>query len=236
MASALAFGFDFDHTLAVDHALERVAFYELAKELGEPIEENAVAHRAQIDTLLSDFRAGTLTLDDMVARFVASLHDVHVTERDDAEQYREICYRLVDTHVEPMPGAREFLAHLAGLGIPVAILTNGWSPLQEKKIAVVGFDGPILVSGTIGAAKPSARAFARLVETLALPPELIWYVGDNPVADIGGAIASGLRAAWVDHGELTYPQSQPPPTMRVTDLRELIERFPGPVEAVEKRR
>jgi putative hydrolase of the HAD superfamily len=231
----LAVGFDFDHTLGIDHALERVAFYQLAAELGEPLKESDVAYRAQIDTLLSDFRAGTITLEGAVSRFVASLHGVHETDRADAERFREICYSLVPTHVEAMPGARELLTHLNRLAIPVAILTNGWSPLQQKKIAAVGFDGPVLVSDVIGAAKPSARAFRRLVETLALPPEAIWYVGDNPVADIGGAIAAGMRAAWVDHGELSYPQSQPPPTVRVADLHELIDRFPGPVEAVEKR-
>ncbi len=231
----LAFGFDFDHTLAVDHALEREAFYKLAGELGEPIPPEDVAHKAQIDTLLADFRAGTMTLDDVVKRFVASLHDVHMTDRDDTDRYRDICYELVGTHVQPLPGACELLAHLESVGFPQAILTNGWSPLQEKKIAVIGFPGPILVSDLIGASKPSPRAFERLVETLAVAPDSVWYVGDNPVADVGGALAAGLRTIWIDHGELTYPQNQPPPTMRITDLRELIDRFPGPVEAVEKR-
>lgn len=237
----VAIGFDFDHTLGMDHALERDAFFKLAAELGEPIAADDVAYKAQIDTLLADFRVGTITLDDAVKFFVASLHDVHVTDRDDTEWFREICYGLIESHVRPLPGARELLDHLKAAGIPHAVLTNGWSPLQEKKIAAIGYDGPMLVSDRIGAAKPSACAFGRLVETLGVPAESIWYVGDNPVADVVGALEAGLRAVWVDHGELDYPQSQPPPTLRITDLRELIGRFPaadggpGPVAAVEKR-
>lgn len=231
----IAFGFDFDHTLGVDHALERAAFYRLAEELSEPIAADDVAHRAQIDTLLADFRAGTIALDEAVDRFVASLHGLHVSPRKDADRYREICYGLVGEHVEPLPGARELFAHLSGAGIPFAILTNGWSPLQEKKIAAIGYAGPILVSDAIGVSKPDKRAFALLAQTLAVAPEHIWYVGDNPVADVGGALAAGLRAVWVDRGELTYPQSLPPPTLRVADLRELIEKVPGELGTVEKR-
>ena len=237
----VAIGFDFDHTLGVDHALERDAFFKLAEELGEPIAADDVAHKAQVDTLLADFRVGTITLDDAVKRFVASMHDVHVTDRDDTQWFREICYGLIPSHVQPLPGVRDVLDHLNEVGIPHAVLTNGWSPLQEKKIAAVGYDGPALVSDLIGAAKPSGRAFSRLVETLGVPPDAVWYVGDNPVADVAGALSAGLRAVWVDHGELAYPQNQPPPSLRITDLRELIGRFPrreggpGPVAAVEKR-
>jgi putative hydrolase of the HAD superfamily len=231
----IAVGFDFDHTLGIDHALEREAFYGLAKELGRPIPTDDVAHRAQIDTLLADFRAGTLTQQSMVQRFVASLFELHGTDRDDTELFRSICYTLVGSHMEPMPGARELLAHLNAVGIRTAILTNGWSPLQQKKIeATVGFQGPILVSDEIGVLKPNARAFEELAMALDTPADQIWYVGDNPAADVGGALAAGMRAAWVDHQEYPYPANLPQPTLCVTRLAELIEHFPGPIEAAEK--
>lgn len=238
----IAVGFDFDHTLALDHALEREAFYRLAAELGRPLPPDDVAHRAQIDTLLADFRAGTLSQQSIVNRFVASLHELHEIDRDDTELYREICYTLVGSHMEPLPGACELLAHLEAAGIRTAILTNGWSPLQHKKIeASIGFAGPILVSDEIGVLKPNARAFAHLVEVLgASEGDEVWYVGDNPASDVGGALAAGLRAVWVDHDEYQYPPNLPAPTVRVRELSELVERFPrigerpGPMEAVEK--
>lgn len=231
----IAVAFDFDHTLALDHALERTAFYLLAEELGEPAPRDDVSLQAQIDTLLADFRAGTIPLSAAVQRFVASLHGVHTTERDDTVRFQELCYELVDRHVEPLPGASALLEHLQRTGIPTAILTNGWSPLQQKKIAVLGYGGPILVSDEIRALKPNVRAFNRLVETLGVPREDVWYVGDSPAADVAGALAAGLNAVWLDRSEIAYPPGQDPPTLRVTDLAELIERFPGPVTALEKR-
>jgi putative hydrolase of the HAD superfamily len=74
-----------------------------------------------------------------------------------------------------------------------------------------------------------------LAQTLGVPPASVWYVGDNPAIDVAGALRAGLQAVWIDRGELTYPQSLPPPTLRITDLRELIARVPGPIAAVEKR-
>ena len=232
----IAVGFDFDHTLALDHALEREAFYKLALELGHPLEPDDVANRAQIDTLLADFRAGTLSQQSIVKRFVASLHWQHEIDRDDTDLYREICYTLVGSHMEALPGARKLIAHLRAQGISTAILTNGWSPLQHKKIeAAIGFDGPILVSDEIGVLKPNARAFSHMVEALgASEADEVWYVGDNPAGDIGGALAAGRRAVWLDHGEYRYPANLPEPTLRIRELAELLEHFPGSKEAVEK--
>ena len=108
--------------------------------------------------------------------------------------------------------------------MPVAVLTNGWSPLQQRKIAqALGADAPpvVLVSDELGAIKPAPAAFAALVDGLGVPRERVWYVGDNPAGDIGGALAAGLRAVWFDWERLPYPAAVPPPTLRIGALREL---------------
>ena len=56
---------------------------------------------------------------------------------------------------------------------------------------------------------------------LGVPREQVWYVGDNPLGDVAGALAAGLRAVWFDWEGLTYPQDVPPPTLRIGSLREL---------------
>jgi FMN phosphatase YigB (HAD superfamily) len=111
-------------------------------------------------------------------------------------------------------------------GVPIAVLTNGWTPLQQKKIArALGADivdsMPILVSDALNAYKPDPAAFAALADTLHTPREHVWYVGDNPRGDVGGALAAGLRAVWFDWENLSYPQDVPPPTLRIASLREL---------------
>jgi putative hydrolase of the HAD superfamily len=222
-----AVGFDFDHTLGVDNHLERVAFGRLAKELGAPVDIEEPRQRDVIELQLTSFRAAEIPMATMLEAFVATL-----PLRGDAlawnpdvlvERYREICYALVDEMVHPMEGAVDCIAALAREGIPIGILTNGWSPLQEKKVArALGyFPGPVLVSDAIGAYKPSADAFRLLETTLGCSGSGLWYVGDNPVADIDGARSYGLRAVWLTDHAAPYPEGLRPPTARIDRLAAL---------------
>ena len=55
-------------------------------------------------------------------------------------------------------------------------------------------------------------------------PEAVLFVGDNPVTDIDGARAFGMRTAWVTRGR-QFPAELHPPDIaieRVTDLRDLL--------------
>jgi FMN phosphatase YigB (HAD superfamily) len=217
----IAIGFDFDHTLGVDNGLERKALYAYANELGRPIPPDDPAYRKEFGDLLAAFRAGEITMDEMLARFA------HVIEAPTArtDRWREICYDLVPELVRPIEGANDLLTTLRANAIPTAILTNGWTPLQQKKIAHALGDGalamPILVSDAIHAIKPSPAAFDALVSALGVPREQVWYVGDNALGDAAGALAAGLRAAWFNWENQTYPQDLPPPTLTVASLREL---------------
>jgi FMN phosphatase YigB (HAD superfamily) len=221
----IAVGFDFDHTLGVDHGLERVAYVRLAAELGVTISLEEEAHHQLVDGLLAQFRADRLTLDAATEAFCATFGQTEGRLlAPPGTRFREICYALVNELVRPLEGAAEVIATLADAGIPTAILTNGWSPLQQLKIArAIGeFPGPILVSDQLGTLKPSERAFASLAEALDSARGDIWYVGDNPAADIAGAHAAGMRAAWLNWEGLTYPNELAPPDAQLDRLPDLL--------------
>ncbi len=223
----IAVGFDFDHTLGLDNSLERRAFGLLAAELGTPIDVQAEKEKAIIEELLVPFRRADMPMSEMVAAFVGSLppraHAHGLGPDELSERYREVCYSLIGELVEPLDGARACIDDLVSRGIPVGILTNGWSPLQEKKItqALGPFPGPVLVSAAIGAYKPSADAFAQLERALGCAASDLWYVGDNPVNDIDGARAYGVRAVWFDWEGISYPPDLAPPVARIAKLSEL---------------
>jgi FMN phosphatase YigB (HAD superfamily) len=221
MREPIAIGFDFDHTLGVDHGLELRALYDYAAALGRPLDPRDAALRAAVAKFLADFRAGLMSLDTMVAVFAEQIG----VGAGDPQRWRETCYGLVDELVRPIDDAGELLTSLRARSIPIAVLTNGWTPLQQKKIARAlgdAADGiPVLVSDALGAVKPARAAFDALVAALGVPREHIWYVGDNPLGDIGGALAAGLRAVWFDWEGVSYPQDLPPPTQRISALREL---------------
>lgn len=223
---ARALGFDFDHTLGVDNKLERVAFLRL---LG-PIElaggrtlSTLPEETAGIDALLAEQRSGAFAIDEAVHRFVRA----HGLDPGPVwvERYKANALGSVETFVVPMPGWAHLREAMRKARLPYALLTNGWNPLQIRKAERIGFDGPVLASGDVGAQKPAAAAFAKLSEILGVPPEGIWYVGDNPIADIAGARAAGMRGIWLDAEGEIYPAAILPPTQVIHNLEELALRL-----------
>ena len=90
------------------------------------------------------------------------------------------------------------------MGLPWGVVTNG-SGLQMKVIDHVGLISRadcVVISSRIGMRKPSPEIFEYAVDQIAsrVNPGNILFVGDNPVADIGGARDAGMLTAWVARG------------------------------------
>lgn len=219
-----AVGFDFDHTLGIDNKLERVAFLRLldracaddARYLGTLAEEIE-----RIDALLARQRSGACTIEEAVERF---MHERGCTAAVRyVDEYKRMCVEMVESFVIPEPGVRDMLAELRARGIPCAILTNGWSPLQQQKARRAGFDGGVVVSADIGIQKPEPRAFAALSQALGVPPEETAFVGDTPSSDVAGALRAGMFAVWLDAEGVTYPKDIPAPSAVIHRLTELLD-------------
>ena len=225
MGSNIAVGFDFDHTLGIDNRLERTTALELLAELARSrgVVYDADAADGAIDGVLRAYRYGEQSVEAAIAGFYERFAPGGTTSDvvDEASKFRDAVLERSSKFVEPLPGARELLAELDALRVPYAILTNGWSPLQEEKARQLGFRGPVLVSERIGMRKPSPEAFAALVAAFELPAENVWYVGDDPLADCAGSSAAGLTSVWFDWEKLPYPQDVAPPDHTIATLAEL---------------
>lgn len=113
-----------------------------------------------------------------------------------ARRVRDIVLDGTLYHVRP--DAAAVLAVCAFKGYKNYILTNNF-PEWESLFGQLGlrqFFSGIIVSGMVGACKPDERIF-RIAERVAGFPSLIWMVGDNPVADIGGARNAGWHTAHI---------------------------------------
>ena len=103
----------------------------------------------------------------------------------------------------------------------LALLTNnpyGAEVLQRLGLHMDVFECVVVADPRFR--KPDPRAFAPLVDALALPPAEIGYVGDTPSADVDGAIAAGLQPIWLDRWNDNW---QPPNGVtRITSLTELL--------------
>jgi HAD superfamily hydrolase (TIGR01509 family) len=233
----IAVGFDFDHTLGIDNGLERKAVMAVMAESGVDVDPDDV--KVRIESWLHEFRAGnTDALVRPLVDFITA-RGGHFGAQDGAdtlERFRYHALALVPDLVQPLPGALELLAALHDRGIPAAVLTNGWSPLQEQKLAKFGFTGRVLVSGTIGCEKPEPAAFEELARELATPLAHCWYVGDTPLVDVVGARDAGMHGVWFDWEGHRWPPGVPAPEARIERLADFLDLIPGSGTAAENLR
>lgn len=221
-------GFDLDHTLAIDNKLERVAFMRLLEEIerdGGQGRGNLDLETAQIDELLAWQRKGPATIEEAVMRF-AREHGAEA-KASYASRFRAMAVEMVDDFVIPIPGVRRMLAGLEERGIAVAVLSNGWNPLQIRKAQRAGFEGPVLASADIGQQKPGARAFDALIAALGTRPENTWFVGDDPRSDVDGARSAGMHSVWFNWEKKTFPPELLGPAYTIHSLDELLEVLPS---------
>ena len=78
--------------------------------------------------------------------------------------------------------------------LPNLVRDLGLSPLIELTIT----------SAAVGAEKPNPIIFQRAIDLAGADVEKSWMIGDNPVADIAGARAVGLRAVLVSPAQPEY--------------------------------
>lgn len=223
----IGIGFDLDHTLVIDNKLERVAFLRLLEEIerdGGRGCGNLDEETARIDELLAWQRKGACSIEDAVLRFATDRGaDANASY---VESFRRMAVEMVDEFVIPIPGVQGLLAGLKERGIAVAVLSNGWNPLQIAKAQRAGFEGPVLASADIGQQKPSAHAFDALRSALGTRTQNTWYVGDDPHSDVDGSRAAGCHAVWFDWEKKTFPSELAPPPLVIHSLGELLEFLP----------
>ena len=97
----------------------------------------------------------------------------------------------------PMPGAREALARLHGMGLKLALVSNGdgQGPRRVTEAGLADHFEVLIDSGNVGVEKPDPRIFEIALKRLDLAPADAIHVGDFYEVDVLGARAAGLRDA-----------------------------------------
>jgi len=125
---------------------------------------------------------------------------------------------------ETFPDAAAALDALDGTHA-LALVTNGAACLQREKLAASGLAerfAVVVVSADVGAAKPDAAIFRHALAQLGCPPERATMVGDSLRKDVGGALAAGLRAVWLNRsGEPAAAGERPPGVREIATLAQL---------------
>ncbi len=106
-------------------------------------------------------------------------------------------WRALLANARLFPDVEDFIRDLHGAGIATAVLTDLTAQIQFRKLVYFGLEGAfdyVVTSEEAGADKPDAAAFHLVLEKLAVAPDAVWLIGDNPASDIEGARRLGIPA------------------------------------------
>jgi putative hydrolase of the HAD superfamily len=137
------------------------------------------------------------------------------------EDYRDRC----SLHARPFPGMSRMLVALRELGLKLGIVTNGEVEFQSRHIAALGLKDlvdEILISEAEGMRKPDAAIFAQAAQRLSVRTADCLFVGDDPVADILGAHAAGMRTLWFRSG-FPWPPDHARPCPAIDSLSQVFD-------------
>jgi putative hydrolase of the HAD superfamily len=107
-------------------------------------------------------------------------------------------HSITDHAIELLPEVPQTLEHLRERH-RIILVTKGAVPEQSGKVERSGLKG--FFSAVEIVAEKDPAAYAEVVQKYNLAPESTWMVGNSPKSDINPALASGLNAVFVPHGD-----------------------------------
>jgi putative hydrolase of the HAD superfamily len=126
------------------------------------------------------------------------------------------------------PGVADALTALRDRDVSLALLTNGDTSHQRRKIEendLARFFDLILIEGEFGVGKPHESVYRHALGALGSRPEETWMVGDHLEWDVAAPQRLGLRGVWVDVDGVGLPAAAPVRPHRI------IRAFPELLEA-----
>jgi putative hydrolase of the HAD superfamily len=148
-----------------------------------------------------------------------------------AEQERILCTHCFT--LAPMPHVQELLALLRALGVRTGVVSNLQSSEGELRRRIAenlpghAFEF-VIASSEYAVRKPDPLIFRLALAKAGLPPGDVWFCGDNPRCDVGGAHAAGMFPVWYEELTVEDPWRDASlaapacPHLHIHDWRELI--------------
>ena len=103
---------------------------------------------------------------------------------------------LIDGLEGPIHGSVDLLMELKDRGFPVYAITNmsteGFNALRQQYPFLRLFDG-VVISGSIGLAKPDPKIFLHLLTQFGLEPRETLFI-DDKASNVQGALDAGIYA------------------------------------------
>jgi putative hydrolase of the HAD superfamily len=109
-------------------------------------------------------------------------------------------------------------------GILLGVVSNGLVLSQYTKLEVMGIRpllAAVVISEEVGIKKPDRRIFDVALERLGVSAAEAVFMGDNPLLDVAGAAAVGMRAIWLNCRKQERPAGMPA-CVEIADITEVM--------------
>jgi len=113
-------------------------------------------------------------------------------------QVRSFAHSIENHPIEFLPEVPETLQYLSPRN-RLILLTKGALAEQNGKIERSGVKEYFAAAEVV--AETNASTYAHIVEKYSLDPRATWMVGNSPKSDINPALAAGLHAVFIPHGD-----------------------------------
>ena len=217
--------FDADNTLwdfdaAEAHALEQTLLERDLDWSAEVLATYRLINRAA----WQDYEQGLLPKEQL--RDIRFHRLVEHYRHDHPAEALSLSYRnyLAASH-HLLDGAMEVLEY-AQSRYRLGLITNGLQEVQRPRLANTGIADYfefIVISDELGVAKPQRAFFAHADDRMGHPdPTGVLVIGDNPSADVQGALDYGFAACWLRHPGAA-DRKHLGETFRIRSIRELLQ-------------
>ena len=221
--------FDWDNTVWDFSANSKLAMiesyekYHLEQHFG-PIENFLPEYYIVNDGLWADYRNLKITKEELIrTRFNQTFKNLGLDDFELSMKVNEAYLDATTYKKELVPGAEEMLKTLKSRGYKLYVITNGFLEVQKRKMRNSGIEhlfNDSIISDEAGALKPSRAFFDYAFNKTGADPAQTLVIGDDPDADIAGAVEYGLKCVFFNRKgkECAYKVDA-----EISDLKSLID-------------
>ena len=116
----------------------------------------------------------------------------------DGPAFESQFFKALDSTAEPVDGAADLLQYLRKK-YRLFVASNAMHEQQVHRLHLAGMLDAfeeVFTSDLLGCAKPAPAFFEACLQRVGISPAQTMMIGDSLRADIGGAIAAGMKTCW----------------------------------------
>ena len=224
--------FDLDHTLwdfdtnAKETLTEIYAGFDLYAKAITPFEDFYRTYLHHNEILWDRYHKGLISQDELKwKRMWRTLLDFKINDEPLAREMSAKFLELLPTKMNLFPYTTEILKYLKQKDYALHLITNGFEKTQWSKLSnsrLEEYFTHVITSETSNSLKPKKEIFEYAVCKADTTMMESIMIGDNPEADIQGAINAGMDSVFVNHIRAV---TELKPTYTIYHLKELEDIF-----------